>query len=85
MKAPHGGENVAKRFSKGLYPAHICDASKEADAGKPSANNEMLILILLFILLAASPSLGLDSSYFFIIIMAVIGMGGVEKAFGIRS
>lgn len=50
---------------------------------RTSKNDELLILILLFILLAASPSLGLDSRYFFIIIMSVIGLGGVKKAFGI--
>jgi len=44
---------------------------------------EFLILILLFVLLAASPSLGLDSSYFFIIIMSVIALGGIDKAFGL--
>jgi hypothetical protein len=76
---------VAKKFSKGLCPANICDAPVEAVVSMPSADNELLILLILFVLLAASPSLGLDSSYFFIIIMAVIGMGGVEKAFGLRS
>jgi hypothetical protein len=75
---------MANRFNRG-----ICCSQKhipaEAPTGISSKNDEFLILILLFVLLAASPSLGLESRYFFIIIMAVIGLGGVEKAFGFGS
>lgn len=75
---------MAHRFNKGLYPVPgIIPA--EIPTEKPACNNELLILILLFILLAASPSLGVDSSYFFIIILAVIGTGGVGKAFGLNG
>ena len=72
------------KFNRGLYCTPII-APIEVAPQKPCENNELLILILLFVLLAASPSLGLDSSYFFIIIMAVIGIGGVDKAFGLGS
>ena len=73
---------MAHRFSKGLNcaPKNI---PIEAPPQIHSKNDELLILILLFILLAVSPSLGLDSSYFFVIIMAVLGLGGVNKAFGL--
>lgn len=75
---------MARRFSQGLncVPENI---PIEVSPKKPSRSDGLLLLILLFILLAASPSLGLDSSYFFIIIMAVIGLGGVDKAFGLKS
>lgn len=75
---------MANRFSKGLYPISQ-STSLEASPRVSSASNELLLLILLFVLLAASPSLGVDSSYFFVIIMAVIGLGGVKKAFGLSS
>lgn len=74
---------MAHKFNRGLYCTPKV-APVEVSKEKPCKNNELLILILLFVLLAASPSLGLDSSYFFIIIMAVIGLGGVEKAFGLN-
>ena len=71
---------MASRFMKGI---------KGTPAEQPQKKNfryeEFLILILLFVLLAASPSLGLDSSYFFIIIMAVIALGGIDKAFGLTG
>ncbi|HQL35581.1 MAG TPA: hypothetical protein PLG67_03200 [Bacillota bacterium] len=71
---------MASRFMKGI---------KVTPAEPPQKKNfryeEFLILILLFVLLAASPSLGLDSSYFFIIIMAVIALGGIDKAFGLTG
>ncbi len=75
---------MAHKFNCGLYctPKAI---PIEIPTQKPCENNELLILALLFILLAASPSLGLDSSYFFIIIMAVIGIGGVYKAFNLSN
>jgi hypothetical protein len=78
-----GGEGMAHRFGKGLNctPENI---PAEVSQQRYSKNDELLILILLFILLAASPSLGLESRYFFIIIMAVLGLGGVRKAFGIN-
>jgi len=78
-----GGEGMAHRFSKGLYCTEKSIPAKVSQL-RYSINNELLILILLFILLAASPSLGLESKYFFIIIMAVLGLGGVKKAFGLN-
>ena len=75
---------MARRFNRGLYPLPQV-ALSEAPVKKASKNDEVLLLITLFILLAASPSLGLESRYFFIIIMAVIGLGGVEKAFGLNG
>lgn len=75
---------MAHRFNRGLYCTPKA-APVEVPPEKPCNNNELLILILLFVLLAASPSLGLDSSYFFIIIMAVIGIGGVDKAFRLNG
>jgi hypothetical protein len=75
---------MAKRFSRGLYSAPI-PSTVETSSGRSAGNDGFLILLLLFVLLAASPSLGLDSSYFFIIIMAVIGSGGVKKAFGLSG
>ncbi|HYE83611.1 MAG TPA: hypothetical protein VEG39_15770 [Clostridia bacterium] len=75
---------MAHRFDKGLYSAPK-SIQNEVPIKKPSKNDELLILVLLFILLAASPSLGLESRYFFIIIMAIIGLGGVEKAFGLNG
>lgn len=74
---------MAKRFMKGINRAPV-GIPVELPPIKHSGCDEFLILILLFILLAASPSLGLDSSYFFIIILAVIGLGGVNKAFGLK-
>ncbi|KUO74685.1 MAG: hypothetical protein APF77_03610 [Clostridia bacterium BRH_c25] len=75
---------MAHRFDRGLYSAPK-SIPIEVPSKKPEKNDELLILILLLILLAASPSLGLESRYFFIIIMAVIGLGGVEKAFGLNK
>ncbi len=73
---------MAHRFNRGLsYTPKITPI--EVSPKEPRKNNDLLILILLIILLAASPSLGIDSSYFFIIIMAIIGIGGVDKAFGL--
>ena len=74
---------MAHKFNRGLYCTPKI-TPVEVSPQKPCKNNELLILILLFVLLAASPSLGLDSSYFFIIIMAIIGLGGVDKAFGLN-
>jgi hypothetical protein len=73
---------MAKKFMSGINntPANT---AKVLPPEKHSGNDDFLILILLFILLAASPSLGLDSRYFFMIIMAVIGTGGIGKAFGL--
>lgn len=75
---------MASRFMKGIkrIPA---STPAEPPPIKDLKFEGFLILILLFVLLAASPSLGLDSSYFFIIIMAVIALGGVDKAFGLKS
>lgn len=75
---------MARRFSSGLY--HTPQAVLyDTPVKKASKNDEVLLLIILFILLAASPSLGLESRYFFIIIMTVIGLGGVGKAFGLNG
>ncbi len=74
---------MKNRFSRGLYYEPVISPAKPSPTNH-SGKNEMLILILLFILLAASPSLGLESRYFFIIIMAVIGLGGVDKVFGLN-
>jgi len=74
---------MTRKFSRGLYCSIPQANPAEVSPEKHSNSNEFLLLILLFILLAASPSLGLDSSYFFIIILAVIGTGGVGKAFGL--
>jgi hypothetical protein len=73
---------MAHSFCKGLtcIPKNI---PVYTPPERTSKNDELLILILLFILFAASPALGLDSRYFFIIIMSVIGLGGIKKAFGI--
>ncbi|HOS69961.1 MAG TPA: hypothetical protein PL076_07635 [Bacillota bacterium] len=71
---------MASRFMKGIK----CTPA-ELPPKKNFRCEEFLILILLFVLLAASPSLGLDSSYFFIIIMAVIALGGIDKAFGLTG
>lgn len=76
---------MANRFTRGLNCVPVNTAPVQVPPQKICRNDEMLILILLFILLAASPSMGLDSGYFFIIIMAVIGLGGVNKAFGLKS
>jgi hypothetical protein len=74
---------MVHKFNRGLFCTPKI-APVEVSPEKSCKNNELLILILLFILLAASPSLGLDSSYFFIIIMAIIGIGGVGKAFSLN-
>lgn len=83
---------MANKFSKGIYRAHGSvpleaspAAPPEVPLEKPSKNDELLILLILFILLAASPALGLERRYFFIIILAVIGLGGVDKAFGLKG
>lgn len=73
---------MANRFKRGLYCDQKC-IPVETPSDPNSRNDELLILIVLFVLLAASPSLGLESRYFFIIIMAVLGLGGVDKAFGL--
>ncbi|HOE57975.1 MAG TPA: hypothetical protein PLL98_01905 [Bacillota bacterium] len=75
---------MTNRFSRGLYCKPVI-LPAEPLPKKHSENNELLILIILFILLAASPSLGLESRFFFIIIMAIIGLGGVNKVFGLNS
>lgn len=75
---------MAGRFMKGIKRTPVCAPAK-SPLVKDFRCEGFLILILLFVLLAASPSLGLNSSYFFIIIMAVIGLGGVDKAFGLKS
>ncbi|MEA4848479.1 MAG: hypothetical protein VB106_14725 [Clostridiaceae bacterium] len=75
---------MAKGFMRGINHAPV-SIPVESPPVKHSGCDEFLILILLFVLLAASPSLGLDSSYFFIIIMAVIGLGGINKAFGLKG
>lgn len=43
--------------------------------------NGFLLLVLLFILLAAGPSWGMDNKFFFIIILAIIGFGGFGRTF----
>lgn len=75
---------MGNRFMKGI----ICPAVNAPIKPFPEKylkHNEFLILILLFILLAASPALRIDSRYVFIIIMAIIGLGGVGNAFGSNS
>jgi hypothetical protein len=74
---------MAKKFSSGLYSSYK-NNSIEAVPKKDYKSDGFLLLLLLFILLAASPSLGLDSGYFFIIIMTIIGLGGVDKSFGLN-
>jgi hypothetical protein len=39
----------------------------------------------LFILLAAGPSWGIDNSFFFIIILAIIAFGGFGRTFGFNG
>lgn len=75
---------MAHSFSRGLDPIPAKAVTVEAGPRKAAVSQEFLILLLLFVLLAASPSMGVNSSYFFIIIMAVIGLGGVDKAFGLN-
>lgn len=75
---------MASRFMKGIKCIPLSTPT-ESPPKKDFKCEEFLILILLFVLLAASPSLGLDSSYFFIIIMAIIALGGVNKAFGLKG
>jgi hypothetical protein len=75
---------MAHSFSRGLDPIPAKAATVETAPRKTAVSEEFLILLLLFVLLAASPSMGVNSSYFFIIIMAVIGLGGVDKAFGLN-
>lgn len=74
---------MANRFSRGLNSVPANTAPAAASPVKGCKNEELLILVLLFILLAASPALGLESRYFFIIIMAILGLGGVDRAFGL--
>lgn len=69
---------MASRFMKGIKYTPLSTPT-EPPPIKDSKCEEFLILILLLVLLAASPSLGLDSGYFFIIIMAVITFGGMNK------
>ncbi len=45
-------------------------------------DNWFLLLLLLFILLAAGPACGLDNKYFFVIILAIIAFGGFGRVFG---
>ncbi len=75
---------MARRFNTGINYIPSNNSPVEALPQKSSKNEDLLILVVLFILLAASPSLGLESRYFFIIIMAVLGLGGVDKAFGLN-
>lgn len=75
---------MANRFNRGLSSAPVQTAPVEALSKKGNSNEEFIILVLLFVLLAASPALGLESRYFFIVIMAVLGLGGVNEAFGFR-
>lgn len=75
---------MAHRFNTGINYVPSNNSPVEALPQKNSKNEDLLILLVLFILLAASPSLGLESKYFFIIIMAVLGLGGVDKAFGLN-
>ncbi|HWR61640.1 MAG TPA: hypothetical protein VN580_08525 [Clostridia bacterium] len=74
---------MANRFNRGLNSVPANTAPAAALPVKDCKNEDLLILVLLFILLAASPALGLESRYFFIIIMAILGLGGVDKAFGL--
>lgn len=75
---------MARGFAKGLYkaPPEATSAVSDTLPEKSFEKEEFLLLAVLFILLAASPSLGVDSKYFFIITMAIIGLGGFKKAFG---
>lgn len=75
---------MVNRFNRGLTSVPSTVATVEAVSAKSRSNEELLLLILLFILLAASPALGLESRYFFIIIMAILGLGGIGEAFGLK-
>jgi len=75
---------MVNRFNRGLRYVPINTAPAEVLTKKNSSCEELIILVVLFTLLAASPSLGLESRYFFIIIMAVLGLGGVGEAFGLN-
>ncbi len=76
---------MVNRFNRGLNCIPSTAATVDAVSSKSCGNEELLLLILLFILLAASPALGLESRYFFIIIMAILGLGGIGEAFGLRQ
>lgn len=72
---------MSRGFAKGLYK--IPRKSIQSVSDSPPANTAdkegFLLLVLLLILLAASPSLGVDGRYFFIIIMAIIETGGFKN------
>lgn len=72
---------MSRGFAKGLYK--IPKRSTQSVSNSPPADSidkeGFQLLVLLLILLAASPSLGVDSRYFFIIIMAIIGTGGFKN------
>ncbi|MFZ5351630.1 MAG: hypothetical protein ACOZCL_02770 [Bacillota bacterium] len=53
-----------------------------APVGGIFGNCGFLLLLLLFILLAAGPVWGCDNKYFFIIILAIIAFGGFGRTFG---
>ncbi|MGE5631649.1 MAG: hypothetical protein ACM3TR_11205 [Caulobacteraceae bacterium] len=46
------------------------------------AGNGFLLVLLLFIILAAGPVWGMDNRIFLLIALAIIGIGGSEKLFG---
>lgn len=52
---------------------------------KKCDGNGFLLLLLLFILLAGGPCLGVDTRFFFIIILAIIAFGGFGRTFGVGS
>jgi len=62
-----------------------CMPAAAAPVGNVCMNNGFLLLLLLFILLAAGPSWGMNTRFFFIIILAVIGLGGVGRTFGLTG
>ncbi|MFZ5354433.1 MAG: hypothetical protein ACOZCL_17155 [Bacillota bacterium] len=60
-----------------------CGTAPAAPVGGLFKDNGFLLLLLLFILLAAGPIWGCDNKFFFIIILAIIAFGGFGRVFGI--
>jgi hypothetical protein len=78
---------AAAAYARPAAAVYAKPAAAASDALPANSVNreDFLLLVVLFILLAASPSLGVDSKYFFIIILAGIGVGGFKKAFGLSA
>lgn len=70
----------------GINPAVAAAGCLPGPAVSPIANmcagNGFLLLLLLFVLLAAGPCFGVDNRFFFIIILAIIAFGGLGRTFG---